>query len=73
MAPSEVKGGVRQADAAYQLNTTPKTVAKWVKRFRTEGVDGLRDHSRSHLLPSQTAPATCVIIKAFRCQRHTGK
>jgi hypothetical protein len=36
------------------LNTTPKTVAKWVARFRAEGVDGLRDRSSRPLsLPSQ--------------------
>ncbi|WP_430649805.1 helix-turn-helix domain-containing protein, partial [Bradyrhizobium nitroreducens] len=27
------------------MDTTPKTVAKWVKRFRAEGVDGLLDRS----------------------------
>ena len=39
MARSVVEGGLSQADAAYQFNTTPKTVAKWVKRFRAEGVE----------------------------------
>src|SRR5947208_13925504 len=74
MVRSVVEGGLSQADAAYQFNTTPKTVAKWVKRFRAEGVDGLRDRSsRPHSLPSQTAPATCTVIEALRRQRHTGK
>ena len=70
MVRSVVEGGLSQADAAYQFNTTPKTVAKWVKRFRAEGVDGLRDRSsRPHSLPSQTAPATCTVIEALRRQR----
>jgi transposase InsO family protein len=74
MVRSVVEGGLSQADAAYQFNTTPKTVAKWVKRFRAEGVNGLRDRSsRPHSLPSQTAPATCTVIEALRRQRHTGK
>ena len=74
MVRSVVEGGLSQADAAYQFNTTPKTVAKWVKRFRAEGVDGLRDRSsRPHSLPSQTAPATCTVIEALRRQRLTGK
>src|SRR5881227_1268175 len=74
MVRSVVEGGLSQADAAYQFNTTPKTVAKWVKRFRAEGVDGLRDRSsRPHSLPSQTAPATCTVIEALRRQRYTGK
>ena len=74
MARSVVEGGLSQADAAYQFNTTPKTVAKWVKRFRTEGVEGLRDRSsRPHSSPSQTPPATCTAIATLRRQRHTGK
>jgi len=45
MVRSVVDGGLSQADAAYQFNRTPKTVAKWVEWFRTEGVGGLRDRS----------------------------
>ena len=71
---SVVEGGLSKADAACQFNTTPKTVAKWVKRFRAEGVDGLRDRSsRPHSSPSQTAAATCTVIEALRRQRHTAK
>src|SRR6202035_3723046 len=66
--------GLSQAAAARQFNTTPKTVAKWVERFRAEGVDGLRDRSSRPLsLPSQTVPATCAAVEALRRQRHTGK
>ncbi len=39
------EGGLSKAAAARQFNTTPKTVAKWVKRFRAEGLDGLLDRS----------------------------
>src|SRR5579862_6291724 len=74
MVRSVVEGGLSQADAAYQFNTTPKTVAKWVKRFREEGMEGLRDRSsRPHSSPSQTAPATCAVIEMLRRQRRTGK
>ena len=74
MVRSVVEGGLSQADAAYQFNTTPKTVAKWVNRFRAEGVEGLRDRSSKPLSsPSQTPPATCAAIEALRRQRHTGK
>ena len=69
-----VEGGLSKADAADQFNTTPKTVAKWVERFRAEGVDGLRDRSSRPLSsPSQTPPATCAAVEALRRQRHTGK
>jgi transposase InsO family protein len=74
MVRSVLEGRMSQADAAYQFNTTPKTVAKWLNRFRAEGVDGLRDRSSRPLsLPSQTAPATCAVIETLRRQRHTGK
>jgi len=69
-----IEAGLTKAAAADQFNTTAKTVAKWVERFRAEGVDGLRDRSsRPHSLPSQTAPTTCATVEALRRQRYTGK
>src|SRR3984957_9600893 len=74
MVRSVIEGGLTKAAAARQFNTTAKTVAKWVERFRTEGVDGLRDRSSNpHSLPNQTASATCTAIETLRRQRHTGK
>jgi transposase len=74
MVRSVMEGGVSKAAAARRFNTTPKTVAKWVERFRAEGVDGLRDRSSRPLsLPSQTAPATCAAVEVLRRQRYTGK
>ena len=73
MARSVIEGGLSKAAAARQFNTTPKTVAKWVERFRAEGVAGLRDRSsRPHSSPSQTTPAVCAAVEALRRQRHTG-
>ena len=69
-----VEAGLSKTAAACQFNTTPKTVAKWVERFRAGGVVGLRDRSSRPLsLPSQTAPATCAVVEALRRQRYTGK
>ncbi|MGY4232206.1 transposase InsO family protein [Bradyrhizobium sp. USDA 4449] len=74
MARSVVEGGLNQADAAYQFNTTPKTVAKWVKRFRAEGAEGMRDRSSRPLSsPSQIPPATRAVVERLRRERHTGK
>jgi transposase InsO family protein len=74
MVRSVVEGGLSQAAAARRFNTTAKTVAKWVKRFRAEGLDGLRDRSsRPHSSPSQTPAATCEAIEALRRQRYTGE
>jgi transposase InsO family protein len=74
MVRSVTEGRLSKVAAARQFNTTPKTVAKWVERFRMEGADGLRDRSsRPHSLPSQTPAATCAQIEVLRRQRHTGK
>ena len=74
MVRAVVDGGLTKAAAARRYNTTPKTVAKWVERFRKEGVEGLRDRSsRPHSSPDQTPPATCDAIEVLRRQRYTGK
>jgi transposase InsO family protein len=69
-----VDGGLNCAATARKYDTTPKTVTKWVKRFRAEGVDGLRDRSSRPLSSdSQTPQATCDAVEALRRQRYTGK
>jgi transposase len=74
MVRSVIEGGLTKAAAAHQFNTTAKAVAKWVERFRAEGVDGLRDRSSRPLSsPSQTAPAKCVTVEALRRNRFIGK
>ncbi len=70
MVRAVVDGGLSKAEAARKFNATPKTVAKWVERFRAEGVDGLRDHSSApHTSPSQTPTATCDAVERLRRQR----
>jgi transposase InsO family protein len=74
MVQSVVDGGLSCAAAARKYNTTPKTVTKWVKRFRAEGVDGLRDRSSRPLSSdSQIPQATCDAVEVLRRQRYTGK
>jgi transposase InsO family protein len=74
MARSVMEGGSSKAAAARRFNTTPKTVAKWVARFRAEGAAGLQDRSsRPRSSPSQAAPALCERVEALRRQRHTGE
>ena len=64
--------GLTRVEAARRFNTSAKTVAKWVRRFRTEGVAGLQDRSSRPLsLPSQTAIATCDAVEVLRRQRRT--
>ena len=72
MVRAVVDHGLSKAAAARQFNTTPKTVAKWVARFRAQGVVGLRDRSSKPLSsPSQTSLATADAAEALRRQRRT--
>ena len=74
MVRAVVDRGRSKACAARQFNTSPKTVGKWVERFRAQGIDGLRDRSSRPLSsPGQTAVATCSQVEALRRQRRTGK
>ena len=74
MVRAVVDYGLTKAAAARRFNTTPKTVGKWVERFRAEGVDGLQDRSSKPLSsPSQTPPATCATVETLRRQRYIGK
>jgi transposase InsO family protein len=72
MVRAVVDHGCTKAEAAQRFNTSAKTVAKWVRRFRAEGLGGLGDRSSRPLsLPSQTALATCDAVEALRRQRRT--
>jgi len=74
MVRAVVDCGLSNAAAAQRFNTTSRTVAKWVRRFRAEGVDGLRDRSSRPLSsPGRTPVATCAAVEALRRQRRTGK
>src|SRR5262249_22277816 len=72
MVCSVVDGGLTRATVARRFNTTAKTVAKWVRRFKAEGVDGLRDRSSRPLsLPSQIPLATADAVERLRRERRT--
>lgn len=72
MVRAVVDDDMSAAAVARQFRTTPKTVAKWVKRFREHGVDGLHDRSsRPHSSPSQTPVATCDHVETLRRDRYT--
>ena len=67
-----VEQGLTKTAAAHQFNTTPKTVAKWVARFKAEGAVGLRDRSSKPLSsPSQISLATADVVERLRRQRRT--
>jgi transposase InsO family protein len=52
----------------------PRTVRKWVDRYRREGLAGLRDRSsRPHHLREPTPPAVVEQVEVLRRQRWTGQ
>jgi transposase InsO family protein len=72
MVRTVVDCGLTKAAAARQFNTTPRTVAKWLARFKAEGVVALRDRSSKPLSsPSQTSLATADAVEALRRRRRT--
>jgi transposase InsO family protein len=69
-----VEGGQTPQAISQAVGVCPRTVRKWVKRFRAEGLAGLRDRSsRPHRLYHPTAAAVVERIEALRRQRWTGK
>lgn len=69
-----VEDGLRPKAVSEAVGVSPKTVRKWVARFKTEGVAGLRDRSsRPHRLRQPTPGPVVARIEALRRQRFTGK
>lgn len=63
--------GGRETAAAFGVSV--QTVRKWLRRYRAEGRDGLRDRSsRPHRSPRQLPVAPTQAIVALRAQRKTG-
>jgi transposase InsO family protein len=59
--------------AAASFNVTARTAAKWVKRYREQGVAGLADRSsRPHRLHRPTSSEQVERVEALRRQRWTG-
>ena len=72
MVRAVLERGMTEGAAARQFNTTQKTVHKWVNRFRTEGVNGLRDRSsQPYSSPSQIGLAICDAVESLRRQCRT--
>src|SRR6266550_751694 len=68
-----VEGGQTPKALSAAVGVCPRTVRKWVGRFRAEGVDGLRDRSsRPHRVRRPTPPETVACIEALRRRRWTG-
>ena len=72
---------VRQVESGQTLKAVgeaagvcPRTVRKWVSRYRSEGLAGLRDRSsRPHRLHRPTPQAVVAEVACLRRQRYTGQ
>ena len=70
----QVESGQTPETAARSAGVCPRTVRKWLARFRCEGVAGLQDRSsRPHRLHRPTPASTVERIEALRRQRFTGQ
>jgi transposase InsO family protein len=69
-----VLGGQTPQAVSQAVGVCPRTVGKWVGRYREEGIAGLQDRSsRPRQLYRPTSPAVVARIEALRRQRLTGK
>lgn len=70
----QVLSGQTPEAAARAAGVCPRTARKWVARFESEGIAGLKDRSsRPHRLHRPTPAAIVEQIAALRRQRWTGK
>ncbi len=69
-----VESGQTPKAVAQAAGVCPRTVRKWVDRYRREGLAGLQDRSsRPHRLYRPTPDALVKRVEALRRQRHTGQ
>lgn len=67
-----IHNGLSPAEAARAAGVSTRTAYKWLKRFRQEGLEGLRDRSsRPSCTPHATAPDTRTQALELRRSRRT--
>ena len=70
---SVVEGRLGLCEAAAEHRLSRQTAAKWVKRYREQGVDGLVDRSsRPRRLRQPTSPELVALVESLRRERWTG-
>ena len=68
----QIESGQTPKAVAQTAGVCPRTVRKWVDRYRREGLAGLRDRSsRPHRLRWPTPASLVEQIEALRRRRHT--
>ena len=70
----QIENGLAPKAVGEAAGVCPRTVRKWVDRYRREGLAGLRDRSsRPHRLHRPTPQPVVEQVEALRRQRRTGK
>ncbi len=70
----QIESGQTPKAVGLAVGVCPRTVRKWVDRYRREGSAGLRDRSsRPHRLHRPTPQAVVTQVEALRRARRTGK
>ena len=70
----QVESGQTPKAVGEAAGVCPRTVRKWVSRYRSEGLGGLRDRSsRPHRLHRPTPLAVIAEVERLRRQRYTGQ
>jgi transposase InsO family protein len=73
MVEAVLKNGLTWKQAAACFHVSERTLAKWVARFRREGIEGLVDRrSRPVRSPRQTSNAQVAVVLALRRMRLPG-
>jgi len=69
-----VEAGLTPRAVATALGVSVRTVFKWLRRYRSEGVSGLQDRSsRPHRTSLKLSPAEVAQVELLRRQRWTGE
>ncbi|MGH9567952.1 MAG: IS481 family transposase, partial [Candidatus Angelobacter sp.] len=73
LAKSVIQGRLSLKEAAAEFKLSRQSAAKWVSRFRREGLAGLRDRSsRPRHSPRRTSAELAQRIECLRRERWTG-
>ena len=68
-----VEGRLGLCEAAAEHRLSRQSAAKWVRRYREQGVDGLKDRSsRPRRLRQPTSPEQVLLVETLRRERWTG-
>src|SRR5258707_5488628 len=73
LAKSVIEGRLSLREAAAECRVSRQRAAHWVKRYRAEGIAGLRDRScRPHRSPRRTSDELIAKVESLRRGRWTG-